>query len=1043
MSDPFGTDGLRERVLAGWAASPARFREDANAEEDFALGGYRDRVIVELAQNAADAALAAGERAVVRFTLSGSVLEAANTGAPLTADGVEALSTLRASAKRETPESAGRFGVGFAAVAAVSDEPSVFSRSTGGVRWSRAETFVLASRIPVLADELGRRGGTVPVLRLPFPLPAAGADPGSGPGAGVEVGVEVGSAAGAAAGSVRPVPGMAVPDGFETLVRLPLRDDAARELVARLLKETGPALLLALPALERVEIEVDGERRALTAAEVSASWRTHSVSGDIPAELLADRPSEERARPYWRVTWAVPAKGETLPGGVPPVVHAPTPSDERLDLPALLIASFPLASDRRHVAPGALTDFLVERAAEAYVETLSGMEPTPRLLAFVPGPMGAGELDAAIRRAVLARLPDAPLLPVAAASSPYGSRERGASVPDLALDLDLGLDTVPSTADLEGRVPGRKAVVVDGTPGLITLLAEFMPGLLPYGWPARHAALGRLGVKRVDLADVVDLLGDLRREPAWWRELYEALAGADPEALGSLPVPLSDGRLVRGPRGTLIMTERVPALDPLGLRIVHPEAAHPLLVRLGAAEATPRAVLDDALTRAAVAASLEEAEPEAIAEAVLSLADAAGLRPGEEPWLGDLALPGADGEWYPANELLLPGGAFAQVVAADAPFGEVAADLVERFGPGPLEAVGVLGDFALVRDSEVVMDADESDHGLDDEDAWIEEVLDRLPDLDVPPVAHEFAAVRDLEYVGDWDRALPLLARPPLREAVLEPLRLPEGTMPSYTGWWLREHPVLNGACPCDLRLPDADPLLAGLYGEARVVEEIADDLEFLEAIGIRTTLGALLAEPGGPNELLDRLADPGLPVTRAQLKGLWTALAAIPADRISPPARIRGVRGGDLTEVVVSPAEDAVVVEAPDLLPLLGDRTLVLAPFDLAETLAELLDLPLAGEVAEGPVTSLGVVTEVPAAVRALLPTAPETWTRHENLLVNGVPVRWRYLEGTVHAADLDGLARGLAWAAGRWQDRLTVAALLHAPESAPLLLAESDLDV
>ena len=41
-------------------ASPARFREDANAEEDYALGGYRDRVVVELAQNAADAAARAG-----------------------------------------------------------------------------------------------------------------------------------------------------------------------------------------------------------------------------------------------------------------------------------------------------------------------------------------------------------------------------------------------------------------------------------------------------------------------------------------------------------------------------------------------------------------------------------------------------------------------------------------------------------------------------------------------------------------------------------------------------------------------------------------------------------------------------------------------------------------------------------------------------------------------------------------------------------------------------------------------------------------------
>ena len=66
--DPFGTAELRRLVLDAWAASPARFREDANAEEDYALGGYRDRVVVELAQNAADAAARAGVAGRLRLT---------------------------------------------------------------------------------------------------------------------------------------------------------------------------------------------------------------------------------------------------------------------------------------------------------------------------------------------------------------------------------------------------------------------------------------------------------------------------------------------------------------------------------------------------------------------------------------------------------------------------------------------------------------------------------------------------------------------------------------------------------------------------------------------------------------------------------------------------------------------------------------------------------------------------------------------------------------------------------------------------------------
>src|SRR6476661_11199223 len=101
QTDPFGTAGIRERVLAAWSASAARFREDANAEEDLVRGGYRDRLLVELAQNAADAAARAGVAGRLRLELTGDVLRAANTGAPLDVAGVQGLASLRASGKRD------------------------------------------------------------------------------------------------------------------------------------------------------------------------------------------------------------------------------------------------------------------------------------------------------------------------------------------------------------------------------------------------------------------------------------------------------------------------------------------------------------------------------------------------------------------------------------------------------------------------------------------------------------------------------------------------------------------------------------------------------------------------------------------------------------------------------------------------------------------------------------------------------------------------------------------------------------------------------
>jgi hypothetical protein len=997
LPDPFGTAELRSRVLDAWAASPARFREDANAEEDYALGGYRDRVVVELAQNAADAAARAGVAGRLRLTLRAGTLVAANTGAPLDAAGVAALSTLRASSKRgpDAHEAAvGRFGVGFAAAVAVSDEPGICSL-TGAVSWSRSATGDLVQQIPAVAAELAARSGHVPVLRLPF---AADGAP---------------------------------PEGFTTAVTLPLRDEAARQLVVRLLAETGPALLLALPALSVIEIEADGTTRVLTAAHdgddvtitadgVASRWRTAAAGGRADPGLLADRPAEERARPSWSVRWAVPVTPDDedgdvpagrLPYGVSAVVHAPTPTDEPLGLPALLLASFPLSPDRRHVAPGPLTGFLTDQAAGVYARMLPSLAPGAGLLDLVPGPVARGELDAQVRRAILARLPEAAFLP--AAGQP-------------------GL-----------RIRPRDAVLLEvALPGLAGFLAPVLPGLA--GGPVRHPAYAALGVRRLRPADLADMLASLDRDPSWWRRLYDALAAAEPgelAELGALPVPLADGRLVRGPRGLLLPgpgLEDPARLALLGLRVVHPDAVHPLLARLGAIEAAPRGILADPAVRAVVAASYDEANPAPIADVVLSLVAAAHLRPGEQPWLADLALPGADGEWYPAGELLLPGGPLAEVVVADAPFGTADPAIVERYGAATLEAAGVLSSFGLLTAHDVDLGAPDLD--LDGAQEWAAGTCARLPRSDVPPVAAEVLAVRDLELVdpAHWPQALELLAAPPLRAALTEPTRvlLTDGhyaDVPSYTAWWLRRHPVLGGRRPADVRAADADPLLAGLYDEA----VLPADPAIARALGVRTSLAGLLAEPGGADELLDRLADPGRPVTRAQLRGLWAALAATTG--ATPPERVRVVCGD---EVAVADAGDALVLDAPDLWPLVATQPLVLAPYDLAPRLADLLDLPLVSEEVAGVVESSPARRPVPAIVHTVLPGAPADYRAHDKLVVDGVPVPWRYTDGAVHAAGPVGLAYGLAWASGRWPVRHLLAALLADPAAAARLLAEADLD-
>ncbi|WP_328540883.1 sacsin N-terminal ATP-binding-like domain-containing protein [Streptomyces sp. NBC_00344] len=1042
-ADPFGTARIRRGVLDAWATTPARFREDANAEEDLALGGYRDRLVVELAQNAADAAARAGLPGRFRLTLrpgvgdDPAVLVAANTGAPLDAAGVESLSTLRASAKRTDADaqgSVGRFGVGFAAVLAVSDEPAVVGRH-GGVRWSLAEARELAAdaavRAPGLEEELRRRDGHVPLLRLPLPTEGT------------------------------------APDGYDTVVILPLRDGGAEDLAQRLIAAIDDALLLTLPGLAEITVETPEGTRTLTrsvhgpyvhiedtAADTGVNrWRTVSDHGPLERKLLEGRPVEERLRPHWSVTWAVPVDAEGAPARprTAPVVHAPTPTDEPLGVPALLIASLPLDTARRHPAPGPLTDFLVQRAADAYARLLGGWEPVSvGTIDLVPGPLGKGELDGVLRVAILDRLARVAFLAPAAP-------------PDDEPGQDQDQD------ERAGALRPFEAEVVEGAGAdTVRVLAEVLPTLLPAGLE-RRPELRTLGVGRLPLGDAIDRIGGAEREPSWWRRLYETLAGVDPDRLAGLPVPLASGRTAVGPRQVLLPLAETPAdLARLGLKVAHPDAAHPLLEKLGALPATPRAVLTTPQVRAAVAASMDEGESwgfasmdfakreggsqrseeplgaDDLADVVLALVREANLQPGDEPWLAALALPDEDGDTAPAGELVLPGSPFAGIMRE----GELAlcdSELAERWGEQPLTACGVLATFGLVHATDVVLDPDELDPRegdfaepddaglLDAVDVWCEDVLDQLPEANVPPVATEIIAVRDLDLVDDgkWPQALALLSRPPLRDALTQPVRvlLPDGTttsVRSYTAWWLRDHPVLEGRRPAGLRSAGGDPLLAGLYDDADAGG--FDDEQVLRALGVRTSLPSLLDEPGGAAELLGRLADPGREVSGRQLHSIYGELARLDPEQVTLPDELRAVVDG---EVRVVDAADALVADAPDLLPLTSGVPLLPVSPDRAADLAELLQVRRLSETVEPEVTTAGEEHPVPGAIRVLLgPGTPETYVEHEELLAGGVELDWhRTRDGVLHAATLEGVAAGLAWSAGQWPRRFEVAALIEDP--------------
>ena len=904
-ADPFDTAALRAGLLTAWRSSPTRLLEDTNSEADLVRSGYRDRVLTELAQNAADAAARTGIPGTLRVWRDGRRLHVANTGAPLDATGVEALTALRASAKTD---GVGRFGVGFTAVLAISDDVEVRS-TTGSIRFSAA-----ATRDALAAHELPAPESGAPVLRLAWPS------------------------------TTPPAP------GSDTEVVLDLRDGIdARSLLADFRSEAVD-LLLELPAL--VTVVVDGDELTRTELDLDSGLREIRVGNQ--------RWWEQRGA---SARWLVPVVDDRVAPVQHDVLRAPTRSDEELSLPALVIGDVAMQPDRRRILPGTR----VEHLAHGYARFVAAMPPARRA-DLVPAPgFARGEVDARLREAVLADLRAHPWLPAA----------------------DGGDDLLPDRAAL---LPGLDAA-------LATALTDVVPGLIdPRLGGTRHvAALTAAGVHRIGLARVAELLTGHDREPRWWYRLYEALAPlvTDPvaaEELASLPVPLTDGRTVTGPRTTVLASD-VRGLGDASLpwvRLVHPDAAHPLLTRLGAGTATAEDLLaDPALLAAVDRVDGDDPDPEGaaqVADVVLRLA--AQVAPSAVPReLGALPLPDVDGELVPADELLLPGAPLADVLVDDSPFATLSSDHVDRYGVDALRAVGVGWGFTVLH---VEMPTG-PDHELPDEDDWWATLAD---DPDV------LVAVRDLDLVADdrWPEALSLLAADPDTASAL-------ADRDGYTAWWLRTHAVLGDQRLGLLRHAD-DDVFAGLL----------DPCTHPDAGVFRQCLASdVVDDPELAELLLDRLGDPDREPEPAPVVAAHTALAraaaggTVDTDDLILPSGVRSLAG------TVADAGDALVVDTAWIGAAVPADRVVVGELAVAGALADLLDLARASSEVHGEPVSVGRATtwrREPAAVLAAasagvpLPTAP--LTVHERLVVRcsgavdgdvDVPW-WTDGSGTVHCS-------------------------------------------
>ncbi|CAM5437965.1 DEAD/DEAH box helicase [Streptomyces aurantiogriseus] len=380
------------RVLQTYEVDPGLVPEHANGERRITQGGYGDRQLFELVQNAADE-IAAEPGGSVQVVLTDTHLYCANEGEPVTAEGAETI--LRMSMSRKRGGQIGRFGVGVKSVLVVTDTPQFFSRS-GSFGFDREWALEKIRSVPGVRERLGERF-EAPVLRMARPLDA------DAERAQDQILDELLSWA-------------------TTVVRLPLLDGAAGRLAldmhggrtsAGSAREEFPlGFQLLSPHVAKVVLEDrrprPAVRRVLTAEQsgdlhtvveertgrptVSVSWRVFSTTHEPGPAARADA-GELHDRLALDLAWAVPALEKDDKSGlyVSPQSRGRGrfwsffPTKYEMSLSGILNGAWKTNEDRQNLLDSsAFNEEMVKASAALVVGSLPRLAPAEDPAAYLP-----------------------------------------------------------------------------------------------------------------------------------------------------------------------------------------------------------------------------------------------------------------------------------------------------------------------------------------------------------------------------------------------------------------------------------------------------------------------------------------------------------------------------------------------------------------------------------------------------------------------------------------------------------------------------------
>lgn len=339
---------LNGRRLRSYTEDPGLLKEHHGIEQTVLAGGYGYRQILELVQNGADAILEAHEPSItpaggnrIHVLLSESRLYVANSGAPLSEDGLDALLRSHSSPKRGNQ--IGRFGLGFKSLLRLEGCIDLFTRASGAFRFDPLRC----------RGELKRRFNVAnaPSLRLAWPLDEAER----------------------AADSICTTLAWA-----ESIVRVDVRATGIHEHLRQEIRAFPAEFLLFFPVATVLTLD-DGEQPArelrfeladqqtLHDGAETSRWRVSERELRIAdPRALADA-THIHARESVPLAWAVPLEGRREEAGR---FWAFFPTHTPTYVPGILNAPWKLNSDRNAIIGGEWNTALMAGAASLIADTL-------------------------------------------------------------------------------------------------------------------------------------------------------------------------------------------------------------------------------------------------------------------------------------------------------------------------------------------------------------------------------------------------------------------------------------------------------------------------------------------------------------------------------------------------------------------------------------------------------------------------------------------------------------------------------------------------